>query len=171
MVPLGGGFQGVIWDWGDTLMRDIPCQAGPMVQWPRVEAMPGAAEALEALAEIPVHCVATNAQDSRGEEVAEALARVGLRKGLTHFLTSGELGVAKPDPAFFRRVAEILSIPPSGLLSIGNHPGKDILPARAVGMATILVASDLGDEEAAGVDLVVPDLHHLARIWRTGTAS
>ena len=34
--------RGVVWDWGDTLMRDIPGQKGPMVDWPHVEAMPGA---------------------------------------------------------------------------------------------------------------------------------
>jgi len=134
------GLEGMVWDWGDTLMRDIPGQAGPMAQWPEVKAMPGAREALEALRDIPIHCLATNAQDSGPDDVAAALERVGLRHLLTRILVSPELGVAKPDPGFFREVAGRLGLPPDKLVSVGNDYGKDIVPARAVGMRTILVA-------------------------------
>jgi len=176
--------KGVVWDWGDTLMRDIPGNPGPMVSWPYVEAMPGAAQALRALSRLPVQCVASNATDSDGERVAEALERVGLRRRVTHFFTSGELGVRKPDPAFFRRVAREVGIPPRHLLSVGNDLRKDIVPAKAVGMVTVWVSrtgivgqgqpakegagAEAGSTEEAGeedaADLIVPDLSHLARL-------
>jgi putative hydrolase of the HAD superfamily len=133
------GIRGVVWDWGDTLMRDIPGQDGPMAAWPHVEAMPGAVEALDRLQTIPVHCLATNAQDSGPADVAVALERVGLRGFLTRILVSPELGVAKPDPDFFREVTRRLDLPPADLVSVGNDYGKDIVPAKAVGMRTILV--------------------------------
>ncbi len=169
--------KGVVWDWGDTLMRDIPGNTGPMVSWPYVEAMPGAAGALRALSRLPVQCVATNATDSDGERVAEALERVGLRRHLTHFLTSGELGVSKPDPVFFRRVAREVGISPRHLLSVGNDLRKDIVPAKAVGMVTVWVSS-VGDASAgrpggegtgaekgaAAADLIVPNLFRLAQL-------
>jgi len=178
------GLKGVVWDWGDTLMRDIPGNSGPMVSWPHVEAMPGAAQALGALSRLPVRCVATNATDSDGLRVAEALERVGLRRHLTHFFTSGELGVSKPDPAFFGCVAREVGISPRHLLSVGNDLRKDIVPAKAVGMVTVWVsgAGIVGPgqpaEEGAGAeagsteeareqeaaDLIVPDLSHLARL-------
>ncbi|NLE77029.1 MAG: HAD family hydrolase, partial [Chloroflexi bacterium] len=41
--------QAILFDWGDTLMQDFPQFPGPMAQWPRVAAMPGALEALAAL--------------------------------------------------------------------------------------------------------------------------
>lgn len=179
---------GVIWDWGDTLMRDIPGMMGPMADWPRVEAMPGAAQALETLSKLGVQCVATNATESDGEAVARALARVGLGKHLSHFFTSREMGVKKPDPEFFAEVARRLGIPPDQLLVIGNDYLKDIRPAEALGMATIWI----GTEEAAHPDsvevdggglceipahvapdprhLVASDLEELARIargWRS----
>jgi FMN phosphatase YigB (HAD superfamily) len=171
--------KGVVWDWGDTLMRDIPGNSGPMVSWPYVEAMPGAAQALRALSRLPVQCVASNATDSDGERVAEALERVRLRRHLTHFFTSGELGVGKPDPEFFRRVAQAVGIPPTQLLSVGNDLRKDIVPAKAVGMVTIWVSSagnvgqgqlgrggadgeETGPEAAA--DLIVPDLRRMAEL-------
>ena len=154
--------RGVVWDWGDTLMRDIPGQAGPMVQWKRVEAMPGAASALEALSGLSVQCVASNATESDGPMIAAALERVGLRTHLTHFFTSMELGIRKPDPRFFLKVAQELGIPPAKLVAIGDDLRKDMIPAKAAGLATILV-SQAGDPSAREtVDLVVPSLTWLA---------
>lgn len=135
--------RGVIWDWGDTLMRDIPGMTGPMADWPRVEGMPGAKEALTALSPFGVQCVATNATESDGKAVAAALRRVGLAKHLNHFFTSREMGVSKPDPEFFLEVARRVRIPPEALLVIGNDYRKDIRPAERAGMTTIW----LGDAE------------------------
>ena len=156
------GVKGVVWDWGDTLMRDLPGQAGPMVDWPRVEAMPGASRALAAFSFCSAQCVATNATESDGDAVSRALARVGLRDHLTHFVTSSELGRSKPDPAFFRAVARLLAFPPASLVAVGNDYRKDIAPAKAAGMATVWVSPAAGLEGLEAADLVVPDLHHLA---------
>ena len=41
--------RAVLFDWGNTLMRDLPGQHGPMRDWPHVEALPGALETLTAL--------------------------------------------------------------------------------------------------------------------------
>lgn len=153
--------EGVIWDWGDTLMRDIPGQPGPMVFWPRVEAMPGAPAALSALSRLFVQCVGTNATESDGEMVGRALARVGLRGYLQRFFTSAELGVSKPDPGFFEAIAVELAMEPEKLVSIGNDLQKDIVPAKAVGMATILVSSAPGGITSDAVDLIVPSLSDL----------
>jgi putative hydrolase of the HAD superfamily len=158
--------RGVVWDWGDTLMRDIPGQKGPMATWPQVEAMPGAIEALRALAWIPVHCVATNTTDSTSSEVAEALGRVGLLDYLTHCFTSAELGSRKPDPRFFLRSAQRLGIPPDDLLAVGNDLRKDIIPAKEAGLSTVLVSSDPGQTLENAADLTVPTLSHLAEYCR-----
>lgn len=158
--------RGVVWDWGDTLMRDIPGQPGPMAGWPVVEAMPGAAAALRALAHLPVQVqrVGTNATESDGAQVALALERVGLRGHLTHFVTSRELGIGKPDPAFFARVAEEVGLPASDLLSIGNDLDKDIVPAKTAGLATVWVNLDGSTARHSAADLVVHGLARLAEV-------
>ncbi len=167
LYVFGSGLRGVVWDWGDTLMRDIPGQAGPMAEWPRVEAMPGALAALEALSVLPVQCVATNATDSDGIKVAEALERVGLRSRLTHFFTSLELGHSKPDPEFFVDVSRKLRIPPEALMAIGNDLQKDIVPAKAVGMRTVLVLPDSTPPSHESADLILPSLSDLAGRFRS----
>ena len=48
----------VIFDWGDTLMRDLHLP-GPMAAWPRVETVPGAGELLAALQGRAQCCVAS----------------------------------------------------------------------------------------------------------------
>jgi putative hydrolase of the HAD superfamily len=93
--------------------------------------------------------------------VAAALDRVGLRDHLTHFLTSAELGVRKPDPSFFRAVSRALGIPGAALLAVGNDYAKDIVPAKAAGMPTALVSSTGETTGTDYADLVVTTLWDL----------
>ncbi|MBW5485054.1 HAD family hydrolase [Streptomyces bambusae] len=51
-------------------------------------------------------------------------------------VTSGEWGVAKPDPLFFARVLEVSGAGPDETLYVGDHPANDIVPARAAGLRT-----------------------------------
>ena len=158
--------KGAVWDWGDTLMRDLPGQTGPMAEWPYVEAMPGASSALKALSVYAVQCVGSNATESDGGMVAKALDRVGLRQHLTHFLTSQELGISKPDPSFFSEIARALGIPTNSLMAVGNDLQKDIVPAKAVGMVTVFVSSEENPTSEEAADIIVPDLSCLAELFR-----
>ncbi len=49
-------------------------------------------------------------------------------------VTSGEWGVAKPQPEFFRRVQEVARAAPSATLYVGDHPANDVFPAKAAGL-------------------------------------
>ncbi|MFG1703335.1 HAD family hydrolase [Nonomuraea sp. M3C6] len=48
--------------------------------------------------------------------------------------TSGEWGVAKPDPAFFARLIELAGAPPDRIVYVGDHPANDVTPAKAAGL-------------------------------------
>nr|WP_202449401.1 HAD family hydrolase [Streptomyces sp. SID2999] len=50
--------------------------------------------------------------------------------------TSGDWGVAKPRPEFFRRVLEVAQSPAERTLYVGDHPANDIGPAAAAGLRT-----------------------------------
>lgn len=145
-----GKIQAVVFDWGDTLMRDFAGYDGPMVSWPVVEAMPGAADALADLAGRYTLCVASNAGASDSALMGQALERAGLRRGLTHLFTSKELGAAKPDPAFFRAICERIGLPPEACLMVGNDYRKDIAGAAAAGLRTVWLVSDGPAPGAAG---------------------
>lgn len=49
-------------------------------------------------------------------------------------VTSEEWGVAKPDPSFFARVAEVAQAAPERTVYVGDHPAHDIYPAKAAGL-------------------------------------
>jgi FMN phosphatase YigB (HAD superfamily) len=51
--------------------------------------------------------------------------------------TSADWGVAKPDPAFFARIAAELALPAHEIAYVGDRVDNDILPAAAAGMFTV----------------------------------
>ena len=110
----------IVFDWGDTLMVNDPQQSGPMLTWPSVAAVPGAAHALAVLKDRYHLIIATNAADSRSREVRGALARVGLNDYFEAVFTSGELGCRKPSPAFFQAIQSVLGLNPAQTAKIGR---------------------------------------------------
>jgi HAD superfamily hydrolase (TIGR01549 family) len=51
---------------------------------------------------------------------------------------SDEMGVAKPDPAFFRRALELMGDPPPEQVAyVGDRVDNDVLPAMAAGMRAV----------------------------------
>ncbi len=132
----------VLIDWGGTLMEDDGTQPGPMATWPRVTAVDGAAEALEALR--VEHCVivATNAEESGARDVRAALARVGLADLVDDVVSSRDVGAAKPDPFFFR--AALLRAGRYGVplrardaVMVGDSWPNDVEGARRAGLRAI----------------------------------
>ena len=68
----------VLFDWGDTLMRDFPDFTGPMAAWTHVEAIPNVRQVLVELQPQWTLALATNSIDSDEAAIWKALARVGL---------------------------------------------------------------------------------------------
>ena len=53
---------------------------------------------------------------------------------------SEELGVAKPDPAFFNRIRELMGSPdPGSVAYVGDRVDNDVMPAGAAGMRAVWI--------------------------------
>ncbi len=53
---------------------------------------------------------------------------------------SDEMGIAKPDPAYFARVLELLGSPdPRSVAHVGDRVDNDVLPAAAAGLRSIWI--------------------------------
>ena len=63
------------------------------------------------------------------------LQRLGVRADVVAM--SDELGVAKPDAAFFRRCCELLGAPPGEVAYVGDRVDNDVLPAAAAGLRAV----------------------------------
>lgn len=54
-------------------------------------------------------------------------------------VTSDDLGVEKPDPAFFVEIAKLAPCPASDILYVGDRLDNDVRPAAETGFATALI--------------------------------
>ena len=148
----------IIFDWGNTLMRDFPEKPGPMCDWDYVELMPGVEETLSYLAERYVLTVATNAGESDTEHMIKALTKVHIEGFFIFKYSSKDLGVNKPDPNFFEEVCNRSGFKPEETIMIGNDYKKDIVGAKAAGMHTILYNHENHTCDMTAADYVVEDL-------------
>ena len=128
----------VCFDWGDTLMRVFPEEEGPMATWSRVEAMPGAVAALEGLAGRYRLAMLTSGGDSTEAQVRAALGRVGLGSYFEAVILSRDMGLAKSDPAFYRRALAALGCPAEEAVMVGDSYVNDVAPAKRAGMRAVL---------------------------------
>lgn len=53
--------------------------------------------------------------------------------------TSDDWGAAKPDPAFFRALAEAAPCAPGAIAYVGDRIDNDLKPAKAAGMCTVFI--------------------------------
>jgi phosphoglycolate phosphatase-like HAD superfamily hydrolase len=127
----------ILFDWGDTLMRDFAEMRGPMADWPRVEAIPGAREALQALQPRYRLAIATSAEESGRQQVRAALARAGLDDYCRDIFTARELGMGKRDPGFYPAVVAALGVPPEQALMVGDHYAGDVASPHAAGLRSV----------------------------------
>ena len=146
----------VLFDWGNTLMVDDG-QGGRMADWPRVAAVPGAAEALEALHGHYRLCVATNADDSTADDVMAALGRVGLARFIDRVFSSRDLGARKPDPAFYAAVLEALRADEAEAAAVGPTETAHEAPRLRAGQVVMVgddFENDVAGAAAAGLRAV-----------------
>jgi putative hydrolase of the HAD superfamily len=130
-------YQHYIFDWGDTLMIDLPGQVGPMCDWPEVEIVHDAAQCLSALSKIAQCHIATNALNSNENEIRAAFTRAGLSPFIDTIFCADTIGKSKPEPEYFQFVISKLHVPKSDIVMIGDSIEKDIRGALRQGIDAI----------------------------------
>jgi FMN phosphatase YigB (HAD superfamily) len=127
----------LLFDWGDTLMRDFKEFNGPMHAWPCVEAVPGAARMLATLHSGWKLAIATNANDSGETEILAALQRVDLSQWLDKVYCFKKIGYVKPSREFFQYILDDLKLGPRSICMIGDNYESDVLGANHCGIRAI----------------------------------
>lgn len=156
--------KALIFDWGDTIMRDFPELTGPMSEWEHVELIPGADQALASLNDKYICVIATSAEASDTGQMRQSLQRVDVEKYFHGFASSKELLASKPQPEYFLKIASRLGLKPQECIHIGNIYSKDISSAKAVGMKTVFfnekkISGDFPDADAI--------IHHMSSLPET----
>ena len=92
---------------------------------------------------------------------------LGLAGYLETFVSSADVGLAKPNPAPLRRALADLGVPPHEAIFVGDTLATDIAGARAAGLRAILLDRHGRRREAAGY-LVIQRLSALADVLGEG---
>jgi putative hydrolase of the HAD superfamily len=130
-------YRTVLFDWGDTVMRDNPVLTVPMVEWQTVEAVEGIAEVLAYLRSSGRQVIlATSADISNEEQIRGALRRVDLAGYFARIYSFKNTGLPKGE-AFYLHILSDLGIPAAEALMVGDHFAKDIQAANAVGIFAV----------------------------------
>lgn len=134
--------KAILFDWGDTLMRVLPQFHGAMVDWPKVEAIPGIQNACKNLAQDYKLYLATNASESGPEKVRAALARVEMDQYFTQIFTAHNLGCSKPSRSFYEKILTTLGSSPEEVLMVGDDFQSDVVGSAKVGIRSIWFVPD-----------------------------
>ena len=127
----------VLFDWGDTIMRDYPATTIPMVKWKKVEVIDGVTDVLAYLHESGRRIVlATSASISDEKQIRGALARGGLDEYFSHIYCFKNTKLPKGE-AFYHHVLNDLRVHPSNTLMVGDGFEKDVQVPNSVGMYAI----------------------------------
>lgn len=100
---------------------------------------PGIEAVLQTLSRSYVLALAGNASGS----VREILDRFGILEFFTGTRVSGDTGLSKPDPKFFEDILRELGTTTQESVMVGDRLDNDIIPAKLLGMRTILVKTGL----------------------------
>lgn len=127
----------LVFDWGNTVMKEFPQYPGAMVEWPEVAAVDGIKNALDQLDSKYRMVIGTNAQASSSQQVREALKRVGLGDEFEYIFTYAETKSRKPDVNFFRSIERMMGEYRDGMVMIGDSYPVDIIGAKRAGWKAI----------------------------------
>jgi HAD superfamily hydrolase (TIGR01509 family) len=102
------------------------------------------------------------------------LDRAGMTALCDDVWLSAAVGLAKPDPAFFRLALDAWALAPGRVAYVGDRPDNDVAPAKALGLATVRLcrgphADQALRSDAERADVEVRDLTEAARhlvAWR-----
>jgi putative hydrolase of the HAD superfamily len=69
----------------------------------------------------------------------DKIDRLGLRDRMDAFFIADEVGMVKPDPAFFRHAVRELGGTPERSAMVGDRYARDVIGAHAAGLFTVLL--------------------------------
>jgi putative hydrolase of the HAD superfamily len=127
----------ILFDWGDTVMRDYPERTTPMVEWETVEVVDGIADVLAYLHASGRRIVlATSAEISNEEQIRAALARGSLDHYFSRIYSFTNTHLSKGE-AFYRHILNDLAVPASDVLMAGDGFDKDVRIPNTLGVYAV----------------------------------
>ena len=160
-------YSTVLFDWGDTVMRDYPEIITPMVEWETVEVIDGVAELLAWLHASGRRIVlATSAQISDEGQIRGALARGGLDRYFSRIFCFKNTNLPKGE-AFYRHILDDLHVPASDVMMVGDGFEKDVQIPNSLGMFAVWFNPRTEETRQGELHITVHSMGELKRFFDT----
>jgi HAD superfamily hydrolase (TIGR01509 family) len=114
--------------------RELRVEAGRAEAFGEADLYPDARPCLRALRDMGIWVGVAGNQTSRAGRILRGLSLPADLVG-----TSDDWGASKPDPAFFRAVADAAPCAPGEIVYVGDRIDNDLKPAKEAGMRTAFI--------------------------------
>ena len=158
-------YSTVLFDWGDTIMRDDPNQKTPIVEWETIEVIEGIANVLAYLHASGWRIVmATSASVSDESQIRGALARCGLDEYFSSIYCFKNTNLPKGE-ALYRHILNDLGISASDAVMIGDSFEKDVQAANIVGMFAVWFNPNSEETRKDALHITVNSMRELEKFF------
>jgi FMN phosphatase YigB (HAD superfamily) len=92
-----------------------------------------------------------------GRDLLDLLEREALLDSFTHQFTQDDFEITKPDPRYLEQITHACGVKPKDCIMVGDRVDNDIIPAKHLGMKTILVRVGLHRNQQPRIPWEMPD--------------
>ena len=157
----------ILFDWGDTVMRDYPERTNPMVEWKTVEVIDRIADVLAYVHDSGRQIVlATSAEISDENQIRGALRRGGVDSYFSRIYCFKNTHMPKGE-AFYRHILADLNIPASEAIMVGDTFAKDVEIPNSLGMYAVWFNPRSAETQTSELHFTVHSMHELEDFFRS----
>jgi putative hydrolase of the HAD superfamily len=120
---------------------------------PPLRLMPGFGEEIKAIHEHLETAIA----GQYGREILKLLERENLLVYFTHHITQDDFELTKPDTRYYEAIVRKIGADPRACVMVGDRIDKDVIPARLLGMRTVLVRTGIHRHQVPRTPFEIPD--------------
>ena len=92
-----------------------------------------------------------------GHEILELLKKCSILDCFTYRLTQDDFSITKPDPRYYEQIVQACGVKSQQCVMVGDRIDKDVIPAKQLGMRTILVRVGLHRNQQPRIPFEIPD--------------
>ena len=92
-----------------------------------------------------------------GEEILSILKKRSILDCFAYHLTQNDFSITKPDPRYYEQIIQVFGVAPQQCIMVGDRIDNDIIPAKRLGMKTILIRTGLHRNQQPRIPFEVPD--------------
>jgi len=92
-----------------------------------------------------------------GREMLDLLEARSLLEFFTYRFTQDDFAITKPDPRYYEQIVRACGIEPQECIMVGDRIDKDVIPAKQLGISTILIRVGLHRNQQPRIPFEVPD--------------